>query len=137
MKKAYDNSWDIDPDDPNYSERCEEAFEEKLEEWEERDWMDWLAENLSFPFKVVREEDLDEWDEDHEETEEKEDGPFQVGHTMEVLGFDEDGDDDFITLQVKEDDQIGSVPLCDVEVTPKTDKNYWPVREYVVWFSNQ
>jgi len=24
----------------------------------------------------------------------------------------------------------------DLEVRPKTDKNFWPVREYVVWFAN-
>ncbi len=137
MKKVYDNSWDLDPEDPNYSEKCEEAFEKKVDEWEERDWVDWLSENLTFPFKAVREEDLDQWDEDLDEEQMDEEKPFQIGHTVEVIGFDEDGDDDFITVQVKEGTQIGSVPLCDLEVTPKTDKNYWPVREYVVWFANQ
>ena len=31
----------------------------------------------------------------------------------------------------------GYLPECDVEVTPKTDRNFWPVREYVVWFANR
>ena len=42
-----------------------------------------------------------------------------------------------IIVEVREKNRIGSVPLCDVEVTPKTDKNFWPVREYVVWFANR
>ena len=42
-----------------------------------------------------------------------------------------------ITVKVREKHHVGSVPLADVEVTPKTNKNYWPVREYVVWFANR
>ena len=30
-----------------------------------------------------------------------------------------------------------SVPLCDFEVTSREDRNFWPVREYVVWFANR
>jgi hypothetical protein len=42
-----------------------------------------------------------------------------------------------IVVKVREQRKVGQVPLCDVEVTPKSDKNYWPVREYVVWFANR
>ena len=28
-------------------------------------------------------------------------------------------------------------PLFDLEVTPKDDPNFWPVREYVVWDANR
>jgi hypothetical protein len=38
-------------------------------------------------------------------------------------------------IRVQEKGKIGHVPLGDLEVTPKTDKNYWLVREYVVWFA--
>jgi hypothetical protein len=27
--------------------------------------------------------------------------------------------------------------VADLEVKPKADKNYWPIREYVVWFANR
>jgi hypothetical protein len=29
------------------------------------------------------------------------------------------------------------VPLGDLQVKPKTDANFWPVREYVIWFANR
>jgi len=44
--------------------------------------------------------------------------------------------DNGIIIKVKEGREIGYIPLCDVEVKPKTDKNFWPVREYVIWFTN-
>jgi predicted RNA binding protein YcfA (HicA-like mRNA interferase family) len=31
----------------------------------------------------------------------------------------------------------GWVPLADLKVTPKSDPNYWPVREHAVWFANR
>lgn len=31
----------------------------------------------------------------------------------------------------------GYVPLCDLEVTSRKDRNFWPVREYAVWFANR
>lgn len=43
-------------------EYAEDAFDLKYEEWEQRDWMTWLAENLVFPFKVTRQEDMDDVD---------------------------------------------------------------------------
>ena len=43
-------------------EDAEDAFDLKYEEWEQRDWMTWLAENLVFPFKVTRQEDMDDVD---------------------------------------------------------------------------
>ena len=42
-----------------------------------------------------------------------------------------------VFVKAKEKRQIGHVPLCDLEVKPKSDKNYWPVMEYVVWFANR
>ena len=38
---------------------------------------------------------------------------------------------------VKQGEEDGWVPLADLKVTPKSDPNYWPVREYTVWFANR
>jgi hypothetical protein len=40
-------------------------------------------------------------------------------------------------MQVREGQHQGYVPLADLEAMPKADKNYWPVREYVVWYANR
>ncbi len=118
--------------DERGTEASTEALERKFEVWERRDWMKWLTKHLSFPFTARREEDMD--DEYYEE-----DAPFQVGHTMQILGFamDEEDDLDGVIVNAREKGRRGDVPLADLEVTPKTDKNYWPVREYVVWFANR
>ena len=119
--------WDGD------GEESEDAFDLKYDEWEQRDWMPWLADNLVFPFKVVRQEDMDDFDSHQGPA----GSPFQVGHTMEIVGFDEEDEMMGILVETKEKGQIGHLPLADLEVKPKTDKNYWPVREYVVWFANR
>lgn len=127
MSNQREHLWDGDGED------ADDAFERKLEEWEQRDWMTWLAENLVFPFKATREEDMDDIDYHKSPA----GSPFQVGHTMEILGLD--GEDEMvgIVVEAKEKGQIGHIPLADLEVKPKTDDNYWPVREYVVWFANR
>ncbi len=110
-----------------------EAFDLKYEEWEQRDWMTWLAENLVFPFKATREENMD----DAELQEGAAGDLFEVGHAMQVLGLEDEDEMKGIIVEAKEKGQIGHLPLADLEVKPKTDKNYWPVREYVVWFANR
>ena len=114
-------------------EEAGDAFDRKYEECEQRNWMTWLAENLVFPFKVIRQEDMDDTDFHKAPA----GSSFQVGHTMEIVGLD--GKDEMmgIIVEAKEKWQIGHLPLADLEVKPKTDKNYWPVREYVVWFANR
>lgn len=119
------HDWDLDEDGG--------AFEKKFEEWDKRNWMTWLSENLSFPFKVTREEDED----DAYFLPGASKAPFRLGHEMEVVGIDGDDADDGIKVEVKEKGEIGSVPLCDLQVNPKRDKNFWLVREYVVWFANR
>lgn len=42
-----------------------------------------------------------------------------------------------IILTVTEGNHKGSVPLADLRVTPASDRNLWPVREYVVWHANR
>jgi hypothetical protein len=124
MVKDHDVSWDNDDD--------HDAFEEKYHEWEKRSWKVWLSENLVFPFEVERMEDEDEaYFTDIAKTE-----PFRIGHKMQIS--DIKGEDDLcgIIVKAKEGNKSGYVPLCDLEVTSKDDVNYWPVREYVVWFAN-
>lgn len=124
MNSEYDSSWDDDD--------SEEAWEKKYAEWEKRDWLAWLKKNLTFPFTVTREEDEKSFSGDYNTRK-----PFSVGRTMEVLGIEDEDDLYGVTIKVREGKQVGYVPLCDVEVKPKTDKNFWPVREYVVWFANK
>ena len=133
MSKIEDHSWDLSEGDDGYLPECDEAWEQKLEEWEARDWPKWLAKHLAFPFTVTREEDED----DAYFAAGAAKAPFRLGHKMEVLGLAEEDEAQGIIVEVREKNRTGSVPLCDVEVTAKTDKNFWPVREYVVWFANR
>ena len=62
---------------------------------------------------------------------------FGVGHTMHVHGIElEDTWSGFI-VKVSENGKFGYIPLADLELISKDDRNYWPLREYVVWFNNQ
>ena len=63
--------------------------------------------------------------------------PFRLGHVMNAIEIEMEDDHCGIILKVKEGGRVGHVPLCDVEVTSKENENYWPVREYVVWFANR
>ncbi|MBP7828046.1 MAG: hypothetical protein BWX84_00302 [Verrucomicrobia bacterium ADurb.Bin118] len=133
MSIADDHRWDLREREDGYLPESDEAFDQKFEEWQERDWPDWLAKNLTFPFSVTREEDED----DAYFAPGAAKAPFRLGHKMEVLELGEDDVDRGVLVKVREKGKIGYVPLCDVEVTPKTDANFWPVREYVVWFANR
>jgi len=42
-----------------------------------------------------------------------------------------------VIVQVREGRRKGCVPLCDLEVTSRKDRNFWPVREYAAWFANR
>jgi hypothetical protein len=53
------------------------------------------------------------------------------------VGLAEEDIERGIMVRVREKKRNGCLPLCDLEVTPKTDPNFWPVREYVVWFANR
>ena len=128
MKKAYDSSWDL-----NSNEGDEDAFDRKYAEWETRSWEPWLRDNLEFPFSVKRMEDED----DAYFTDIAKSKPFRLGHVMNAIGIEMEDDLYGIILKVKEGGKVGHVPLCDVEVTSKKNTNYWPVREYVVWFANR
>ena len=118
---TYDFSWDGDN---------EELFDEKYSEWERRNWESWLGENVTFPFEVKRVEDERGW------SGAKSKELFGLGHIMNVLSIEKDDDLHGIIIKVRESGKLGYVPLCDVEVTSRADPNFWPVREYAVWFAN-
>ena len=122
--KNYDSSWDDDN---------QELWDEKYAEWEKRDWKSWFTENLTFPFVVKREDDEDDvYFESGAASK-----PFRLGHTMEVTGIEYEDDLRGVIVNVKEGQNTGNVPLCDVTVMKKSNINYWPVHEYAVWFANR
>lgn len=133
MTNTDDHSWDLSESAKGNLPESDEAWDRKFEEWQQRDWMDWLGQNLTFPFGVTREED----DDDAYFSPGAAKAPFRLGHKMEVLGLDEEDIDRGVMIQVREKGKVGYVPLGDVKVRPKSDKNFWPVREYVVWFGNR
>jgi len=118
--EKYDPSWDCDYGEEGYDES---AFDRKYAEWNKRDWMEWLRKNLTFPFQAERMEDsyLDMFA--PEELHAK--NPYPVGCQVTVSGIA-----DFYC-----DPSFDGVK--DLEVRPKTDPNYWPVREFVVWYANR
>lgn len=131
--EKYDNSWDLSESENGNLPENEEAFDKKYREWKHRSWESWLNENLVFPFFVRRMED----DDDAYFTDVADHQPFRLGHEMKALSIDIEDDLYGIILKVREGRRIGSVPLCDVEVLDQEDPNFWPVREYLVWFANR
>ncbi len=121
--KAYDVSWD---------NGNEELWDQKYAEWEARDWLTWLAEQLNFPFKVERQEDFS-----RNPFANHQDKPFDVGHEMKALDLEDEDEMYGIIIKVREGRKTGYVPLAEVEVIPDKDPNFWLVREYVVWFANR
>ena len=100
---------------------------------EDRDWMDWFGTILTFPFEAVRKEDMKE--DPFKKVDRSE--PFRVGHRMKVLELMEEDDMYGVIVKVREGRRTAYLPLCDMEVTSRDDRNFWPVREYVVWFANR
>jgi hypothetical protein len=123
-KNKYDSSW---------NQGNEILWNEKYEEWEKRDWEEWLNTNLSFPFRVERKND----EEDAYFTDIADREPFRLGHKMNVLGIEMEDDLYGVIVKVREGRRIGYVPLVDTEVVSRDNENFWPVREYAVWFANR
>jgi len=119
MGKAYDSSWD---DAGN-----RDAWDRKCAEWEGRDWLSWLKCNLTFPFTAAKEENVDI--DAHRSR--------RVARMMEVLEIEDEDEMVGVLVYVKEGKMTDCVPLCEIEVKPKADKNFWHVREYAVWFANR
>ena len=131
--EKYDTSWDLSESEKGNLPHNEEAFDRKYQEWRQRSWETWLNEMLNFPFIVKWMED----DDDAYFTDIADHQPFRLGHEMKVIGIDQEDDLYGILIKVREGRKVGYVPLCDVEVRNQDDPNFWPVREYVVWFANR
>ncbi len=133
MTKCYDSSWDLSEDENGNLPDDEDAFDKIYAEWEVRSWEPWLRSNLKFPFSIERMEDGD----DAYFTDIAKSEPFRLGHVMKAVEIEMEDEHYGIILKVKEGRNVGHVPLCDVEVKSKENENFWPVREYVVWFANR
>ncbi|NQS98830.1 MAG: hypothetical protein HQ591_10280 [candidate division Zixibacteria bacterium] len=133
QNEEYDSSWDLEESSEGNLPQNADTFEKKFAEWEKRDWFKWLNDNLTFPFQVKRmEDDYDAYFTDIAKYE-----PFRLGHIIKVLSIENEDSLYGIIVKVREKRRIVYIPLCDVEVTSKEDENYWPVREYIVWFANR
>ena len=127
---GYDASWDLSSS-PG-------AFAKKYNDWDGRDWVMWLREQLRLPFEVVRQEDMD--DDRYLFGGEPPPEHFAIGSQFTVLGISDcDFEPDFhgVLVDVRQGKVDGVVPLQDLKVRPKSDSNYWPVREFVVWYANR
>ena len=96
-----------------------------------RDWMQWLTDNLSFPFQVERVEDINLPFDMDPETE-----PFRLGHVMKAVGIEMEDDRAGIIIKVREGRRRGHAPLAEVEVCSPEDKNHALVMEYADWLAN-
>ena len=130
--------------DPSWDRGDEKAWDRKYKEWESRDWVEWLKANLKFPFRARRREGMDQDMFAPEELHPR--SLFPVGCEVEVVGITEgDFEPGFegVIVEVRGDRNHGCkkskgyLPLQDLEVRPKDDPNYWPVREFVVWYANR
>ena len=133
LTKDYDASWDLEESEKGNLPQDESAFDKIYSKWEKRSWESWLRDNLKFPFSLERMED----DDDAYFTDIAKSEPFRLGHVMKAIDIEMEDDLYGIILKVREGRRVGHVPLCDLEVTSKENVNYWPVREYVVWFANR
>jgi hypothetical protein len=134
MSEDYDTSWDLIKSNKGYLPINDDAYERKYLEWKTRNWPLWLKNNLTFPFTVERMEDED----DAYFTDIAKHQPLRLGHTMQVIGVEPEEDSRYgVIAQVREGRRKGHVPLCDLQVISREDRNFWPVREYVVWDANR
>ncbi len=132
----YDSSWDDDIEEDEEEreddEEMEDPLDRKMQQWDKRNWHKWLMTYLTFPFTAIRKEDMEE-----PPFATKRRKPFAVDTKMTVSSIHYDEFHDAIFAHAKQGNEEDSIPLADLEVTPKSDPNYWPVREYVVWFANR
>jgi hypothetical protein len=122
----------VEPYDSSWDEGNDAAWDRKFDEWNERDWEAWLKENLKFPFEVKRIDDDDE----AYFTDIADHDAFRLGHAMKAIALAYIDDDRGMIIKVREGKKVGHVPLCDLEVTSRKGPNFWPAREYAVWFVN-
>jgi hypothetical protein len=87
--------------------------------------------HLKFPFQVKRIDDEDyvifHGISDND--------PFRFGHVMKVVGIDFEDDFYGIIAKVGEGRRTGRVPLIDLELLDKNDRNLPYIEEYADWFA--
>ena len=120
------DEWHSDTDDFEIDE-----VREKI--WANRNWRKWLMESLAFPFKAVR-DDGDDGDLFGSETDPDR---FLVGITVDVLGLHPEEGRWGAQAKVRHGKRIGSVPLADLSVRPKSDPNFKIVLEYSIAVANE
>jgi len=127
--------------DPSWDRGNEKAWDRKYKEWGSRDWVEWLKVKLKFPFRARRREGMDRDIFAPEEL-----SLFPVGCEVEVVRIAEGDFEpgfDGVIVEVRGHKRSRCkkskccLPLQDLEVRPKDDPNYWPVREFVVWYANR
>ncbi|MBI2924567.1 MAG: hypothetical protein HYY24_02550 [Verrucomicrobia bacterium] len=115
------DEWHSDADDFEIDAAKEEA-------WAKRDWRKWAMENLTFPLNAER---VDGDDQelfgfgDPDET-------VMVGERVKVVGLDEEEGRWGLQARVQCGKRRLSVPLADLSVRPKSNKNFQVVLEYSV-----
>jgi len=118
----YDSSWDddfddeddFDDDDEEKADAFEAAFHRKMAQWKNRNWREWLKQNVTFQFTAIREND----DDDPLGFNEEDNEPFVRGSMMTVLDFGYDDFHEAVLAQVRQGKRKGWVPLADLKVTP-------------------
>jgi hypothetical protein len=129
-----DPPWNLRETEAGNLPESEAAFNKKFLVWERRNWPTWLDRHLSFPFMVKRVEDED----DAYFTDIAKRELFRLGHEMKIVATgSEILPREGILAYAEEGGRRAWVPLMDLEVASKTDPNYCPLREYVVWFANR
>ena len=133
MSEEHNSIIDLVRNEKENLPRNEKAWQKKYSEWKKRDWLEWLNTNLLFPFTAQRYVDEDSWDIPDTVS----DDLFKLGHLLKVLSLENEIDMYGIIVKVREKRETAILPLCDLEVVSEKDRNYWPVREYLEWFSNR
>ncbi len=101
-------------------------------EWENRDWEQWLSENLEFPFEVERIDDDDEYVLYDKSTENE---PFRLGHKFKVVAIDMFDDHYGMIVKAREGRYVGYVPLIEIELTDENHRNNKILEEYFEWYA--
>lgn len=101
-------------------------------EWDNRDWVQWLSDNLEFPFEVERSDDGDEYVLYGKSTEGV---PFSLGHVFKVISIDDLDEHYGLILKCREGRKTGYVPLLDLELLDKKHRNYKCIDEFLDWYS--
>ena len=132
MSESDSHLWYLTEEDEGYVPECDEAYYRKSREWQKRNWPEWLASSLVFPFVATLDDD----------TEESYPSLFgakvalRPGDKMQVLEMTKAVVNGSVTVKVSAKGKVVYVPLAEIKAEPEADPNFWPVMEYGHWFAN-